>query len=173
MQNYSVKSLYKFFTQQKEGLWVMQWPNPQVLYDFVRKHPMKRVLDLGTGIGLSASIISLALRDKGEKDYEVHTVEQFEKCHKLAQDIIPYQYFSVFKELPEGDFDFILTDGPGPYLEDGKNIDLPNGDVMKMLLEDRISSGNYCAWDGRISAIKTFERYFGENFYLVQSGDGS
>src|SRR3990172_4928164 len=92
--NYTVKNLCKLFSSHPEGRWIMQWPNPQYLYDFVKSHEIKKVLDFGTGIGLSAAIIALALKDKGEKEYEIHTIEQFEKCCNIAKELIP-------KELQE------------------------------------------------------------------------
>ena len=151
------------------------------------------------GIGFSTSVIALALKDKGETDYEIHTVEQFDKCVKLANelipeelkknitihksdveiwktDLIPYEYFSIYKELPEqpeGGWDMILVDGSGPFLENGKFIELPNGDVMKMLLDKKIKAGTLIAWDGRLSALKTLERYFGDNFYITLPEDKS
>lgn len=169
--------------------------NFQLLYEFVKKRPIKRILELGTGIGCSTAAMALALKDKGEGG-EVHTVEQFEKCYKLAQELIPdelksfitfhkgeptvwqadqipYQHFSTFKELPEGPWDLILVDGPGPFKEGDKYIDLPNGDVMKMLIEDKLPKGMFIAWDGRVQALSTLERYFGDNFYLVHPGNRS
>ena len=192
-------NLYAFFAQHPEGAWIIDWPKAHLLYNYVKEHPIKKILDLGTGIGATASICALAMVNKGEQDYEIHTVEQFEKCHKLAQQLIPpelkehttfhlakpivwneeripYQYFSIFEKLPEPPeegWSMVLCDGPGPFLENDRYIDLPNGDIMKMLLEGKLKKGQLIAWDGRILAGKLLERFFSENFYLAFSGEGT
>jgi len=192
----TLQALYEFFAQHPEGRWIITPQNARYLYHYVKEHPVKRILDLGTGIGAAAAIMALALQNKGETDYEIHTVEQFEKCYKLAQklipeelkehisfhlakpmiwqtDLIPYQYFSRFEQLPERNWDLILIDGPGPFMEEKHYLELPNGDIMKMLLEGKLKQGQLIAWDKRIIAIKTLERYFSDNFYLTFSGEGS
>lgn len=162
--------------------------NIQVLYNFVKNHPIKRVLDLGTGIGASAAIVALALKEKGA-DYHIDSLEQFDKCVKIAQTLIPkelqehltihksevkiisfpeipYHYFSSFSFIPEEDYDLIINDGPGPFLENDKLIDLPNGTIMEML--SRIKSGAFVVWDGRSHMLKFLERYYADNFWLTR-----
>lgn len=191
----TVKSLAKFYTEHKEGAWVMKWPDPLYLYNYVKEYPIKKVLDLGTGIGLSTATVALALKEKGV-DYEIHTVDQYAKCYNLAQELmpkdllegikfyhtpavvwqteyIPHHSFSNFETLPDKDFDLIIVDGPGPWVEGDKLIELPNGDVIKMLIEDKIKKGALIAWDGRVKALAELERYFSDNFYFVFKGNNS
>lgn len=189
-----LQTLYELFSKHPEGRWIMQPPNPQLLYDFIKTHPIKKVLDLGTGIGCSTAIIAQALLDKGE-DFHIDSIEQFDKCIKLANELIPpdlkehiiihkseakiwhndkipYQPFSIFETLPEppeGGWDFILVDGPGNWLdESGNYLEFPNGDVMKMLLENKIKTGAFIAWDGRLQAFRLLERYYADNFLLAR-----
>src|SRR3990167_10943140 len=84
-----LQSLFNYFKSHPESSWLMEPQNCQKLYEFVMKHPIKNVLDLGTGIGLSASVVALALKDKGEKDFRIDSLEQFDKCVSLANDVIP------------------------------------------------------------------------------------
>jgi hypothetical protein len=185
----NIKNLYQYFSTHPEGAWVMNWQNAFELYKFIKSHDVHKVLDLGTGIGLSASVMALAFSEKGEKDFHIDSVEQFEKCIKLADELIPeplranislhkanpivweteqipYTSFSIHDKLPEGDYDLIINDGPGPFLEDGKYIDLPNGTIHKLLLEGKIKSGTFIVYDGRLTSLRLIERYFGHNFYL-------
>ena len=187
----NIKSLYSLYAQHPEGQWVVVPENAESLYKFVMDHPVKKVLDLGTGIGCSSAIIALAFKDKGETDYEVHTVEQNEKCIKLAKELtpqelqehivyhyspvevwqtehIPYQHFSTYKTLPEGSWDMVVNDGPSPFMEGENYIELPNGTITKLLLEGKLKPGTFIIWDGRISALSTLERYYGGSFYLAQ-----
>src|SRR3990167_465746 len=186
------QSLYNKFYTHKEGFWIMKPENAQALYKFVKEHDIKNVLDLGTGIGCSAAVIALALKEKGV-EFHIDTVEQDEKCVNLAKELIPqelqenisifhqpvkvwnhekipYTYFSTFAELPEvaGGYQLVVCDGPGPYLESGNYIDLPNGDVLKMLFEDKVKPGTFIFFDGRIQALSYIERYFAENFYILE-----
>lgn len=161
----------------------MQYYNAVLLYDFVKKHNIKKVLDLGTGIGLSAAICALALKEKGE-DYQIDSLEQFDKCIKIAKDLIPqelqehitihksntkvwsyegipYQNFSNFETIPEGEFDLIINDGPTHWMDGNSFIDLPNGTVTEMLVNGRIKPGAFVVWDGRQSMLAILERYFG------------
>lgn len=184
-------ALYRFFVNHPEGAWVMRPDNVQALYQFVKQNPIKRVLDLGTGIGCSTAIIALALENKGEKDYVIDSYEQTDKCIALAKKLIPqelqkninfikadvkvwkneampYQYFSVFNPTPTGEYDFILNDGPAPFMEGDKFVDLPNGTIIQMLINGQLKPGTQIAWDGRVSALKLVERYYGGNFYLVK-----
>lgn len=186
-----LNNLYNIFSNHKEGKWVLQPPNPQLLYEFIKTHRIKKVLDLGMGIGCSSAIIAQALKDKGETDFHIDGVENFDKCIKIANELIPsdlkehitihkseakiwyndkipYQPFSIFETLPENDYDFILIDGPGNWTEDGKYIEFPNGDVMKMLIENKIKAGAYIAWDGRLQAFRLLERYYSDNFFLAR-----
>lgn len=123
----------------------MKERNVHVLYDFVKKNDFKRILDLGTGIGLSAATIALALKNNESNDFEIHTVEQNEKCYKIAQKImpeelkmniqfhhikatiwmnpdIPFQSFSIYEYLPEGEYDLIINDGSGPFLMSERDV---------------------------------------------------
>ena len=191
----SLKTLHDYFVGSPEGQWVMKRQNAHALYEFVKKHPVKRVLDLGTGIGCSAAVVALALKDKGETEYRIDSVEQFDKCIKIANELIPpelkdhitiykseveiwntplipYQHFSVYKTLPEppeGGWNLICNDGPSPLLYGEKEcyVDLPNGTITKMLLEDKLKVGAYIAWDGRAHMLRILERYFGDNFSLM------
>lgn len=177
--------LYKYYQGHPEGNWIMEFHITKLLYDYVKEKKPKKILELGTGIGLSTACIALALQ--GE-DYEIHTFEQFEKCTKIAKEIIPkefkniefhnsesvvwntdkipYQNFSVYEKMIEGEFDMIVVDGPGPFEKENHLLDLPNGDIIKMLLEDKIKPNTFIAWDKRIKSLMIVERYFSDNFYL-------
>jgi len=187
----TIKSLFDSFIAHKEAGWTMRWHNVTLLYDFIVKHPIKKVLDMGTGLGLSSSVIALAFKDKGEKEGKIDTVEQFDKCVRLAEKMIPkelkdciaiykseakmwqdssipYQYFSVYDSLPEGDYDLIINDGPAFYLENEKLLDFPNGTINKMLLERKLKKGQLIAFDGRIQSLQLLERYYANNFLMYQ-----
>ena len=188
----NLKELYNYFAKQKESNWIMRPENVQRLYQFVKENLVKKVLELGLGIGCSASVISLALKEKKETDYFIDSIEQSIKCIDLANKIvpeelkekiiihnsgaavwetkeIPFQYFSVYDSLPEAlDYDLILIDGCSPFLSEGNYIDLPNGDIIKFLLEGKIKPNTFVAFDGRLISLKIIERYFSNNFYLVK-----
>lgn len=168
----------------------MKPESAKALYDFVKKHDVKSVLELGTGIGLSAAIIALALKEKGVKEYKIDTVEQFEKCTELAKKLIPAelqtgvsfhkidpalwetknvpgQHFANFSHLPDGKYDLIIVDGPGPYLQDGALIENPNGDVLRLHQEGKIAPGSFVYFDGRLNALGVIERFYGHNFWIL------
>lgn len=180
----TLKTLYTLFKSHPEGAWIMQEYNAALLYELVLKHPVKRVLDLGTGIGVSAAVCALAFKDKGETDYQIDSLEQFDKCIKIAQELIPkelqahltihksspkiwsyegipYQCFSNYEIVPGGDYDLIINDGPSFWRENDSLIDLPNGTVTELLLAGRLKPGTLVAWDGRFSMLQILERYFG------------
>lgn len=108
-----LKTLHEIFRSHPEGKWILGLEDAQRLYNLVKKLKPKKVLDLGTGIGCSASIIALALKDSGAvangdlmKDYvaEIDSVEQFHKCWNIAKEIIPldlqeYMSLSVCKPM--------------------------------------------------------------------------
>jgi len=186
----NVETLYRHFLSSPESTWTMKYPNAVDLYNFIMEHPVKKVLGFGTGVGLSDSVIALAWRDKGEKDGKIISLEQFDKCIKLAEELIPeelkkyieikksdvsiwtsdklpYTYYSIYKEVPEGDWDVIVNDGPSPFLDkDGNFLDLPNGTIHKMTMENKIKPNCFVVYDGRIASLKNLERFFSDNFYL-------
>lgn len=187
-----LRDLYNSFTKSPEAAWIMTFPNAVDLYNFITQCPIKKVLGLGTGIGLSDAIIALAWKNKGEKEAKLITVEQYDKCIRLAKELIPkelqtyieffkseptvwandklpYLYFSVYKELPsiEGGFDLIINDGPSPFVDaKGYYVDIPNGTIHKLTLEDQIKPGSYVIYDGRVSSINLLERYFDKCYYI-------
>ena len=169
-------------------MWIMQYYNAVKLYKFCKEHDIKRVLDLGTGIGVSAAFVALALKEKGV-DYHIDSLEQFDKCVDLAKKLIPkelqenitiykanaviwedfntpYLPYSVFDYIPEEDYDLIINDGPSFWAAGNYLIDLPNGTVTKMLLEGKIKPNTFIVWDGRISMLSLLEKYYSDNFEL-------
>lgn len=189
----TLKSLYGLFANHPEGQWILKPESAQSLYNFVKTHDVKKVLELGTGIGLSTAIVALALKEKGVKEFTIDTVEQYEKCTELAKKLIPEelktgitfhridavlwetpeipgQMFANFKELPDGQYDLIVVDGPGPYLADGKLVENPNGDVLRLHSEGKLPVGALIYFDGRLNALGLLERYYGHNFWLLDGG---
>jgi len=190
------EAVYKLFAGHKEARWIMKPLSAQQLYDFVEKSSIETVLDLGTGIGCTAAILATAFKNTKRKG-EIHTVEDKKKCIDIAKDLIPkdlQEYitfhhsetsvwrnrdiphitFSKFKKLPEGKFDLILVDGPGPWFDkEGKYVDLPNGDAMRLLKANKLKKGSFVAWDGRKMALQLLERFYSANFFLVHQGTGT
>jgi hypothetical protein len=191
----TIESLYRRFASSPESSWIMKPNNARDLYNWVKEHKVKKVLGLGTGIGLSDCIIILALLDKGETDFHLDSIEQFDKCIDLANQLIPeefkkyitihksnvmawknekmpYDWYSVYETIPEGDYDLIVNDGPSPFMDGEVYVDIPNGTVHKMLLGGKIKPGAFVAYDRRIASLQTLERYFADNFYICYMPEG-
>lgn len=187
----TLSALYSYYSQHLERHWIMKDSNVLSLFYFVKKNNFKNILDLGTGIGVSSAVVALANKESGKNDFTIDTIENFEKCYELAQKLlpeelkpyvkfhrvdtevwnnpnIPYQFFSTFKELPGKEYDLIIVDGPGPWLENDDMIDLPNGDLMKMLIANKVKPGAFVFIDGRINFFKTIDRYYSDNFYILE-----
>ncbi len=170
--------------------------NASRLFKLITDNPsIKRVLDLGTGIGLSSAIAALALKTSGREGCHIETVDQFDKCIRIAKNLIPVdlqaiinfnkaeavtfessliprQVFSVYDRLPEGEFDLIVNDGPSPFMQGEAYLDLPNGTVVDLLLSDKLKAGTLIAFDGRLTSLSLVERFFSDNFYLTKPSIG-
>lgn len=193
-----LQALYGHFSRSPEGKWIMQPQNAVRLYKFIKDNPVKRVLEFGTGIGLSAAVIALAFRDKGEKEGVIDTLEQSDKCIRIATRMIPDELkqvakiniiktgvevwntphiphlnFSNYDKVPEGDYDVIINDGPSPFKEGEHYVDLSNGTIKRMLLEDKIKPGTLIVYDGRIASFNLLERFFSKCFFLIKPSAGS
>lgn len=188
----NIKTIYQYYASHPEGKWIMNWSNALDLHHFITTHDVKNVLDLGTGIGVTAAITALAFNEKGVKDYHIDSIEQSDKCIRLAKEIIPNELkgnitfhkanpvvwetadiphiqLSTYDKLPEvkGGYDLIINDGPGPFLEENRLVDIPNGTIAKLLLEGKLKTDSWIIYDGRLSSLKVIERFFGNNFYLI------
>jgi len=175
------EALYNLFASHEEGAWIMRPSSAKALCEYVKSKKPKKVLDLGTGIGCTSALLA-------SLGAEVHTVEQNEKCIEVARGIIPEELqekitfyhkkaivweskeiphlaFSAYEELPEGDYDMWLVDGPGPWQEGEHIVDLMNADVLKSV--DSIRAGTIVVWDGRVTGLRNLERYYGDNFYFI------
>lgn len=188
----NLNPLYKHFKDSPESTWIMQFPNAVDLYNFIIKHPIKKVLALGTGIGFSDAVIALAFKEKKVEGAIIDSIEQFDKCIKLANELIPedlkkyiniiksepeiwttdkmpYQYFSIYKELPDKQYDLIINDGPGPFTDKyGNLVELPNGTIQKLTIEEKIKPDSFVIYDGRIPSLNLIERYLDSCYYLYR-----
>jgi hypothetical protein len=188
----NIQTLYRHYAQNPESAWIMRYDNALDLYKFIKENNIKRVLSLGTGVGYSDAVIALAWKDKGVEDGIIDSMEQYDKCIKLANEMIPeelkkyiniikeevtlwvskeipYQYFSVYKSLPDKEYDLIVNDGPAPFLdEQGNYVELPNGTIHKLTLEEKIKPGTFVIYDGRVSSLNLLERYFDTCYCVVK-----
>ncbi len=186
----TLQALYQQFLNHPESQWIMRPQNAELLYNYIKNHKIKKILELGCGIGAATSIMALAFKDKGETDYHIDSMEQFDKCIKIAEKMIPeefkknitihksdaivwssaeipYYNFSIYETLPDGEYDLYLEDGPSPFMQEEHYIDLPNGVIHKLTLDGKIKSGTQIIYDGRLESLKLLERYFSANYLLT------
>lgn len=189
--NEELKNLYAVFKRHPEAKWIIGKNDALLLYKLIKKYDAKNILDLGTGIGASAAVMALAQAPNGR----VVSVEQFEKCISIANQLIPealkrkitllysetyafkndkvgkYLYFSGYKTLPMqfAPFDFVVVDGPGAWLEESQLVALPNGDIINLL--PHLATGCKVYIDGRKKNVDAYRRFLSPYLKLLeQSG---
>lgn len=185
--NKTLTSLYAVYQNSPEGKWIIGKNDACALYELIRAYQPTNVLELGGGIGASAAIIACAM-ERGT----ITSVEQFEKCIRIANQltppdlakkiifvyappvafkderISPYQYFSNFDHLPtqQGPFDFLIIDGPGYWVENKQLIKLPNGDLFKLI--PHLAPGAKIYIDGRKPALILYKRFLHNYVRVIQ-----
>lgn len=190
-----IAPLYKIFADSPEGKWIIGKEDAVRIYRLIRRQYKKlkkiNVLELGTGIGAATAIMAKAIEDSGEEG-SITTIEQQDKCIELARGLvpeklqkfisfkksepiifrhpkIPYRYFSGFRELPGGRYDFLLIDGPSYWIENGELVntaEVANGDFMHVL--NNLDYGALVYVDGRENTRKTIHRFFNKFLELLE-----
>ena len=192
-RNAALKSLYTVFKRHPEAKWIIGKNDALRLYNLIKKYNSKNILDLGTGIGASTAVMALALGTGGK----ITTVEQFEKCIRIAKELIPaplkekinfvhsethafkndkiskYIYLSGYKSLPiqSAPFDFVVVDGPGGWLEGGQLITLPNGDIINLL--PYLNAGCTVYIDGRKRNVDLYKRFLSGYLRFIEQAGGN
>ena len=174
-----IKKLWNKFGTHPEGRWIISLNDAYNLGRFALENKPRRILDLGTGIGASAAILRYALPDA-----EIISIENSKKCIDIAEQLTPnvdirhcepevfevpgvaHREFSGYKNLPDGQWDMIVVDGPGPFEQDGEGmVDLPDGDLFRIV--GRINENGIVYIDGRKESVKLVKRYLSEFFQVI------
>lgn len=188
-----IKKLWQIFAGHPEGKWVVSLNDAFNLARFVIESAPKRILDLGTGIGLSSAVLK-----KTAPEAEVVTIEQFPKCIQIARDLmqssgingVDFRHSNIekfevpgisnhtligYKELPEGKWDMVVIDGPGPEkLPDGTIFDsatMACGDIFRLV--GSINPGGLVYVDGRDVTVHLIRRFLGKYFRPSFGGGAS
>lgn len=188
MTQNELEKLYRIFKNSEHGSWICGFDDFQKLHDLLGEIKPKRILELGTGIGAMTAILAAAAPEA-----TINTVEQFDKCVQIAKELIPaelqeritfhqetpgifrvapikHQVFQRYEKLPEGEFDFVVIDGPGPFLDmDEYLVDLPGGDFMQAIKQTKPGAHFYI--DGRKVMAGLMVRFF--SGYLKVISDNS
>lgn len=152
--------------------------NALALYALVKERRPSVCLDLGTGIGTSASIIALALEENGFG--RVYSVEHLRYLRPVAESLIPpslrqrielvHSPLTVhtdesvawvsYRDHPDcGLIDLVVVDGPPQgtmEYRDGKEVQMPNGDVLDLL--PKMSTDAIIFVDGRHMTVKALKQ---------------
>lgn len=177
------------FKEHPEGAWTIGLTDCANIYNLVRQERPKKILDLGSGIGLTSAVAAMALKDTNTNG-QVFSVEQFEKCLKIQDELTPqdikkyikqlhyeieifqedYQFYLRYKNLVQGDWDIIIIDGPGPIRDGDKVIELPGGDFFELV--KNAEEGTVFYIDQRFEMVKLIRRYTGQYLKLIAQGQG-
>lgn len=184
---HELEALYGRFRAASGGRKIVGARDALRLYELVRERRPRRIIELGTGLGASASAMALALPDGGR----IFSLEQDQVFIDRARDLVPEglqrriefilsparavrvdrlpdaPVFSSYERLPteEGPFDFVLVDGPGAWIEGGKRMSFPNGDLFFLL--PHLSIGALVYVDARKGAVSLYKRFLGKYLSLV------
>jgi|SRR3989344_412139 len=180
--------LYDSFRKIRGGKWVIGYDDWKRLERIVTQYRPKHILDLGTGIGGSVTCITKVARGGAI----IHTVEQSEKCIRIAKELIPkefqnqitfhhsdieiiefskipFRHFIQYKNLPRGDWDLIVIDGPWLKFENEKLIDLPASDILSLFSE--LKTGCLIYLDNRRELRVLMERHFYSYLDMLEKDD--
>lgn len=171
----TIEKLHKRFREHEEGRWIISLDDAQRLEEALQGLKPQNALELGTGIGMSTSVIARNVE-------HLNTVEQYQKCIETAKELVPtklqkritfhyaypvvytpagfpYLRFNNYSSLPKSEelYDFVFLDGPGPWMQDGYYIELPNGDVFQFL--NQMRKGAHLFVDSRVSTVQFIASY--------------
>lgn len=179
-----VKQLWTKFANHPEAQWILSLNDAYNLARFVIEKRPKHVLDLGTGIGCSSAVIKYA-----NPESKVTSIEQYEKCVKIAQTMvkgvdilrkdaevfelaeIPGQKLMGYKDIPaDQKFDMVVIDGPGDFVHEGVLVRLPSADIFRIL--DQVNEDAVVYIDQRVDTVNLIARYLNAFLTPVIQGNG-
>ncbi len=183
-----LENLYLKFFNHPDGQWIMKIKSAVKLHELLKKYNPTQVLELGTGIGAGTAVIASTLDNA-----RVMTVESNKRLIEVAKEIIPFelkekiqfeyspihimkpipevdafQFLEAYIEFPWANWDFVVIDGPGPFMYKGILVDLPGGDVFSVLPKTKMGTKFYI--DGRKQLVKLIKRYL--KWYLIPIEEG-
>lgn len=178
-----------------EAYWVLSMDDAVALDTIIKKHRVKKVLELGGGIGGGTLGIAWSLPSDGTVD----TVEQVRACITRAKELIPdtykkkirfyhsgtkitepfrYNNAISYAKLPDDEYDMLIIDGPSFHVdENGEFVTtLPRGDIFTLL--PTLKDGTVIYIDGSQPTVKLLKRFYshvleGHGGYFIKRGDAS
>jgi hypothetical protein len=179
-----VNQLHHKFSSHPEGQHTVGERDAAVIYNMVRRNRPEHIIDLGLGIGASATVAAAAMNENGVG--KITAVEQHEWIANLAVDLIPKELikrieikvcttevrsyrgddWSCYQYTPESkDIDMVIVDGPAEWMgDDGNIIQLANGDLLGFM--SFLNTNSYVFVDQRWDTVAAYRRHLKNNFVI-------